>query len=295
MFDNFESAKISVNDVGIDICCAGNGEPLLLLHGFPQTKAMWARVAPILAKHYRVICADLRGYGHSSKPPAADDDASNYTFRQMASDNVQLMQSLGYDRFHVVGHDRGGRVGYRMALDHTPVVKSLSVLDIVPTHAMFNKTSQSVASAYWHWYFLSQPKPFPEDMIKANPDLFFETCLVGWGATSIEGFDKEQLDEYRRAWRNPEMIAGACADYRAAARLDVTHDAEGLANRVSCPVLVLYGSNGVMASLFDIPGEWRKICDSVVDTSLPGGHFFVDQFPEATAEIVDGFVRGGIA
>ncbi|MDB6082177.1 MAG: alpha/beta hydrolase, partial [Gammaproteobacteria bacterium] len=223
MFDGFRRELVTVD--GIEIACAvgGSGPPVLMLHGFPQNLFMWARVAPALARHYSVVCADLRGYGNSAKPRCRAD-RSNYSFRVLASDQVGLMKHFGFDRFHVVGHDRGGRTGHRMALDQPDRVLTLTVMDIVPTYAMFMETNWKVASAYWHWYFLAQPEPFPERLIGHDPDFFFETCLVGWGATTLADFDPEMLEEYRRAWRDPAMIHGACSDYRAAASVDLAHD-----------------------------------------------------------------------
>jgi haloacetate dehalogenase len=269
---------------------AGNGPPLLLLHGFPQSLAMWARVAPMLAADFTVVCADLRGYGESSKPKCALDKTS-YAFRAMAGDQVGLMKALGFDRFHVVGHDRGGRTAHRMALDHPDVVLSLAVLDIVPTYAMFMETNRHVAGAYWHWYFLSQPEPFPERLIGFDPDFFYETCLVGWGATKLADFDAELVAEYRRCWRTPEMIHGSCSDYRAAASIDLEHDAADIDKKVACPTLAFWGANGVMHKLFDIGAAWRKRCEYVVTESLPGGHFFIDRFPAETADILRKFLK----
>ncbi len=180
MFEGFEKKKVELEDVSINYVIGGKGAPLLLLHGFPQTLSMWAHIAPKLAEKYTVICADLRGYGDSSKPTPAKD-SSNYSFRAMANDNVELMQNEGFDQFHVIGHDRGGRTAHRMVLDHEDKVLSLAVLDIVPTHAMFMETTNKVSGAYWHWYFLSQPAPFPERLIGNDPDFFYETCLLGWG------------------------------------------------------------------------------------------------------------------
>jgi haloacetate dehalogenase len=250
---------------------------------------MWARVAPRLAEHYTVVCADLRGYGDSAKPRCLPD-RSNYAFRALAKDQVGLMRRLGFERFHMVGHDRGGRTGHRMALDHPDALITLTVMDIVPTHAMFMDTDRKIAGAYWHWYFLSQPEPFPERLIGNDPDFFFETCLVGWGATRISDFDPEMLAAYRRAWRVPAAIHGFCSDYRAAASVDLDHDVSDLDRKVSCPTLVFHGASGTMAKLFDIPAEWRKRCATVVEASLPGGHFFVDQFPDDTAQILLGFL-----
>jgi haloacetate dehalogenase len=290
MFEGFERKVVPVD--GVDIACAvgGKGPPVLLLHGFPQTMAMWARVAPDLAKDFTVVCADLRGYGDSAKPKCLPD-RSNYSFRAMAHDQIGLMRQLGFDRFHLVGHDRGGRTGHRMALDHPEAVMSLAVLDIVPTYAMFMDTNRFIAGAYWHWYFLSQPEPFPEHLIGHDPDFFFETCLVGWGAAKIADFDPEMIDAYRIAWRNPEMIHGSCSDYRAAASIDLDHDTQDLDRKVACPTLVFFGADGQMARLFDIPSEWQKRCSNTTVASLPGGHFFVDQFPAETAAILSSFLR----
>jgi haloacetate dehalogenase len=290
MFDGFKRRTVSID--GIDIACVigGSGPPVLMLHGFPQSRAMWARVAPLLADQFTLVCADLRGYGDSAKPVCLPDQ-SNYAFRAFAADQLGLMRALGFERFHVVGHDRGGRTGHRMALDHPEAVLTLAVLDIVPTYAMFMDTNRKVAGAYWHWYFLSQPWPFPERMIAHDPDRFYETCLVGWGATGLADFDADMLDEYRRAWRDPAMIHGSCSDYRAAATIDLEHDSVDLERKVDCPTLVFFGAGGVMASLFDIPAEWRKRCHDVTQAALPGGHFFVDQFPDDTAQIMRAFLQ----
>jgi haloacetate dehalogenase len=270
---------------------AGQGPPLLLLHGFPQNLAMWARVAPILAADFTVVCADLRGYGDTSKPHCATDK-TNYSFRAMAADQAGLMQALGFDRFDVVGHDRGGRTAHRMALDHPDLVRSLAVLDIVPTYAMFMETNRHVAGAYWHWYFLSQPEPFPERLIGADPDFFYEACLVGWGATKLADFDAEMVADYRRSWRDPAMIHGSCSDYRAAASIDLEHDAADIDKKVGARTLALWGDKGVMHKYFDIAAQWRKRCADVSGASLPGGHFFVDQFPAETARILAKFLKG---
>ncbi len=294
MFEEFEQKIATIG--GVDIACAvgGVGPPVLMLHGFPQTRAMWAKVAPVLAASFTVVCADLRGYGDSAKPKCLPD-RSNYSFRAMAADQLGLMHWLGFNRFHVVGHDRGGRTAHRLALDHPEAVQSLALLDIVPTYAMFAKTNSSLASVYWHWFFLSQPEPFPERLIGSDPDFFYETCLVGWGATKISDFDPEMIAAYRHAWRDPEMIHGSCSDYRAAASIDLDHDAPDLDRKVICPTLVLYGARGAMAQLFDLPEEWRGRCEQLTAAALPGGHFFVDQLPHETAGILLGFLSGANA
>jgi haloacetate dehalogenase len=282
MFENFSHQRLSIEGIEIDFQIGGSGPPLLLLHGYPQCKAMWAKVAPLLAQRFTVVCPDLRGYGDSAKPRCLPDK-TNYSFRAMAGDQVGLMRRLGFARFQVAGHDRGARTAYRMALDHPHAVQSLAVMDIVPTYTMFMETNRKVAAAYWHWYFLSQPEPFPERLIEGDPDYFYETCLIGWGSAKIADFDAQMMAEYRRAWRNPEMIHGSCADYRAAATVDLKLDAADAARILEIPTLVFYGAHGQMAQLFDIPAEWRKRCSTVEAASLPGGHFFVDQFPQEVA------------
>lgn len=291
LYDGFDRKRIDTDGMAINCAIAGSGPPVLMLHGFPQSLAMWARTAPLLAEKFTVVCADLRGYGDSSKPKCLPDRA-NYSFRAMAADQVGLMQKLGFPRFHVVGHDRGGRTGHRMALDRPGTVMSLAVLDIVPTYAMFMQTNRHVAGAYWHWYFLSQPEPFPERLIGTDPDFFYQTCLVGWGATRIEDFDPEMLAEYRRCWRDPGMIHGSCSDYRAAASIDLEHDQADIDSRVQCPTLAFWGSSGTMHRCFDIAEAWRQRCTAVCAESLPGGHFFVDQFPNDTARVLMSFLGG---
>ena len=289
MFEGFTHGYANIDGTDIAYVVGGSGPPVLLLHGFPQCRAMWARVAPRLAEHYTIVCADLRGYGDSAKPKCLPD-RSNYAFRALAADQLGLMRRLGFPRFHMVGHDRGGRTGYRMALDHPDAVCTLTVMDIVPTHTMFMETNRKVAGAYWHWYFLSQPEPFPERLIGGDPDFFYETCLIGWGAARVSDFDEEMIAEYRRTWRDPAMIHGSCSDYRAAASIDLEHDIEDIGRQIACPTLVFYGSKGQMAQLFDIPAEWRRRCANVTEASLPAGHFLIDQFPQRSAEILLGFL-----
>jgi haloacetate dehalogenase len=291
MFEGFTRGVARIDGTDISYVIGGSGPPLLLLHGFPQCKAMWARVAPQLLREYTVVCADLRGYGDSSKPRCLPD-RSNYSFRSLAADQAGLMRQLGFPRFHMIGHDRGGRTGHRMALDRPGVVLTLTVMDIVPTYTMLMETNRKVAGSYWHWYFLSQPEPFPERLIGNDPDFFYETSLVGWGATRISEFDPQMLAEYRRAWHDPAMIHGSCSDYRAAASIDLEHDTADIDRKVQCPTLVLYGSAGQMAQLFDIPAQWRQRCVDVRDATLPGGHFFVDQFPDETVRVLTEFLAG---
>ncbi len=290
MFEGFDRRRIEVGEVAINSVVGGSGPPVLLLHGYPQSLAMWARVAPILAQKFTVVCADLRGYGDSSKPRCAPDN-SNYSFRAMAADQVGLMKALGWDRFHVAGHDRGARTAHRMALDWPAAVESLAVLDIVPTYTIFTQLDRRLAGAYWHWFFLSQPAPFPERLIGADPDFFYETCLVGWGRARLADFDPERLAEYRRCWRDPAMVHGSCSDYRAAATVDLAHDTADLDRKVGCPTLVLWGADGVMGRHFDVAAKWRERCAEIHPQSIAGGHFFVDRSPAETAQILSGFLE----
>lgn len=285
MFETFKRSRFRTSDIEISYVTGGSGPPVLLLHGYPQSLAMWARIAPKLAERFTVVAADLRGYGDSSKPKCLPD-FSNYSFREMANDQVALMHERGFERFHIIGHDRGGRVAHRMALDHADRVLSLAVMDIVPTYAMIMDTNHRVAQAYWHWYFLAQPEPFPEAMIGRDPDAFFETCLTGWGKAPLSAFDAAQLAEYRRCWRDPGFIHGSCSDYRAALAVDVQHDAVDLAQKVACPALVFWGTLGLMHQLFDMDAEWKKRLSNMQTATLPGGHFFPDQFAEETAEVL---------
>jgi haloacetate dehalogenase len=287
VFPGFDGGTAAVNGQSIFYRCAGSGPPVLLLHGFPQTHAMWHKVAPDLAEQFSVVVADLRGYGQSSKP----EGTSPYSFRHMAADQIALMQALGHDTFHVVGHDRGGRVAHRLSLDAPDVVQSLTVMDIVPTHLLLDSLSQHVAKAYYHWFFLAQPYPFPETLIGHDPDFYFESCLLGWGAARLEDFDTRALDAYRRAWRNPEAIRGMCADYRAALEVDFELDAEDLGRRVSAPSLVMYGAQGAMAQAYDVPGTWAQRLSDIRAEAVPGGHFFIDQSPRETTRALRGFLN----
>src|SRR3546814_251206 len=249
---------------------------------------MWAKVAPLLADRFTVVCGDLRGYGDTSKPVNAADN-STYSFRAMAEDQVKMMEKLGFDQFAVAGHDRGGRVAHRLTLDWADRVTALAVLDLVPTYAMYMDTDRRIAKTYWQWYFLPQPAPYPEHMIGNDPDYYFEHCLGSNGGTTLDAFAPEMLAEYRRCWRDPAMITASCSDYRAGSTIDLEHDAADITTKVTCPLLALWAEHGIMTTLFDIPAEWRKRCTDVSAATVPGGHFFLDQQPEATARILGDF------
>ncbi len=284
---DFETTKATVNGQTIAYAKGGSGPPVLLLHGFPQTHVMWHAVAPRLAAHFTVICPDLRGYGASSKPHGT----ANYSFREMGADQLALIAHLGFDQFHLVGHDRGGRTAHRMALDAPEAVASLTVMDIIPTHMLLNDLSRHVAKAYYHWFFLAQPAPFPETLIGHDPDAYYEASLMAWGSTPLSDFDPQALDAYRSAWRDPDAIRGMCEDYRAALEIDFDLDAADLGRRVECPALVLWGADGAMGKAYDVAATWSDRLTDVQSSALPGGHFFVDQFPKETTDRLLSFLR----
>lgn len=286
-------AKImSLNGVDITYSVAGKGPVVLLLHGFPQTHAMWAPIARHLAGHYKVVMADLRGYGGSGKPGLdTPDGCGQYSFRAMGLDQFALMAALGFDRFHLVGHDRGGRVAHRMALDAPDRVVSLTLMDIVPTHLLLTELRHEVARSYFHWFFLAQPYPFPERLIASDPDYFFESCLLGWGGARLSDFAPAHLEAYRAAWRDPETIFGMCQDYRAALTHDLEADAQDLGRQVTCPSLVLYGAEGAMAQQFDVPATWAPRLAQMQAQAIPGGHFFPDTAPRETAQALQAFLH----
>lgn len=273
--------------VEIAYSVGGSGPPLLLLHGFPQNRAMWAAIAPALARDRTVVAADLRGYGGSGKPAAVAD----YSFRAMAADMAGLMRDLGHHRFDVAGHDRGGRVAHRLALDAPDTVTGLCVMDIVPTRHLLLNLTADVARDYYHWFFLAQPAPGPERMIGADPDAFFESCLTGWGAAALAAFDADRLAAYRAAWRDPDTIAAMCNDYRAALIHDAADDAADADRTVDCPALVLWGADGAMARHYDIAATWAPRLTAMRAAALPGGHFFPDTASAATADALATFAR----
>ncbi len=259
-----------------------NGPPLLLLHGYPQTLAIWHRVAPALAREFTVIATDLRGYGESSKPPGGKRHEA-YSKRAMAADQVAAMRSLGHEEFFLAGHDRGGRVAHRLALDHPERVRRLAVLDIAPTLDMYRDTSEVFARAYWHWFFLIQPAPMPERLIGAEPAFFLRSKLgsPGGGRSSLAMSDPAALAEYERCFSNPETIRATCEDYRAAADLDLEHDEADLDHRIACPLLALWGKRGTIERCFDARELWTERCAGPLKAeALPGGHYLAEELPE---------------
>ena len=291
MFENFRKLDLDSGETRIHARVGGAGPPLLLLHGHPQTHVMWHLVAPELARSFTVVAADLRGYGDSGKPPTTSDHEP-YSKRAMARDMVAIMRALGFDRFAVAGHDRGGRVGYRMALDHPGRVAKLAVLDIVPTGEMYRRADMSFGLGYWHWFFRPQPHDVPERIIAADPDYFY---LERQGALGIAGlFAPEALAEYRRCWRDPATIHAMCEDYRAGASMDFRlDDADRVAGRrIRCPVLALWGARGKMGEWYDVLAVWRDWADDVQGGPIECGHYMPEEAPAATACALSKFFRG---
>ncbi|MDX8442239.1 alpha/beta fold hydrolase [Mesorhizobium australafricanum] len=296
MFADFEALEIDTGKARIFARRAGSGPGLLLLHGFPQTHLMWRDVAPGLARDFTVVCADLRGYGQSSCPPSAADHAP-YAKRAMAADLVVLMETLGFRRFMVAGHDRGGRVAYRLALDHPDRVEKLAVLDIIPTADAWDRADARLALGYWPWSLLAQPEPLPETMLAAAADTVVDNALSGWGSAP-EVFPPGIRQAYVDALRDPAHIHAICEEYRAAACLDREHDQADreAGRRIACPVLALWSEHGALAEWYAQEGGpsalWRNWADDVSSGALPGGHFFPEEAPIETAATLDAFFSG---
>lgn len=291
MFDSFRAFDIAVNGVNIHGVTAGNGPPLLLLHGYPQSHLIWHRVATRLAERYTVVATDLRGYGASGKPDSGEDHAA-YSKRVMAQDQVDVMRALGHDTFYLCGHDRGGRVAHRLATDTPQAVKKLMTLDIAPTLAMYEQTDMAFAQAYWWWFFLIQPHPFPEEMILANPEVFLRK-KIGWGHAGLSAFTAETYAAYLSYMRDPATVHAMCEDYRAAAGIDLAHDrADRTAgNRHAVPLRVLWGEFGVVNRCFTPLADWEKVADNVSGRTLPCGHYLPEESPdELLSEMLSFFV-----
>ncbi len=290
MFEGFAHRRIATSGADIHAAVGGEGPPLLLLHGFPQTHAMWHRVAPKLAGRFTVVAADLRGYGQSEKIPG-DPAHVRHCKRTVAQDQVEVMRALGFERFNVAGHDRGARVAHRMALDHPERVERAAFLDILPTLAVFERTDQVMATAYYHWFFLIQPNGLPEHAIGLDPEYFLRRLLGSWGSGS-EVFDPEPFADYLRAFRDPASVHAMCEDYRAAAGIDLDHDRKDRdeGRTVECPTLVLWGERSVVGHHYDDPlGIWRGFAPQVQGRALPAGHFLPEERPEEVAEALLGF------
>ena len=284
MFEGFTRHDFKLeNGLEIHGVVGGSGPPLLLLHGYPQTHAIWHKIAPRLAKNFTVVATDLRGYGNSSKPIGLPDH-SNYSKREMAADQVEVMRQLGFEKFNLCGHDRGARVAHRLAMDFPSSVERLAVLDISPTLRMYEQTDMAFASVYYHWFFLIQPHPYPENMIGAEPIAYLEHKISS-GSAGMTPFASEALESYRAAF-TPETIHASCEDYRAAASIDLEHDrVDRQADRkLTMPLLVLWGKNGAIEKCFHPLEDWREVAEDVRGQSLPGGHYLAEELPDQTFE-----------
>ena len=291
LFPGFERKRVDTGGASVNAVCGGRGPPLLLLHGYPQTHALWHRVAQRLAGDYRLVMPDLRGYGRSAKPPG-DADHGNYSKRTMAADGVALMRSLGHERFFVAGHDRGGRVAHRLALDHPQAVAKLCVLDIVPTLTMYERTTMEFARLYYHWFFLIQPEPLPEKLIGADPVFYLRRKIGAWGSGATDFFDPRALAEYERCFNDPAAIHAMCEDYRAAATIDLEHDRADAERRIECPLRVLWGEHGVVHRLFTPLADWQsKARGAVTGRTTPSGHYIAEQAPDLLLDDMLEFFR----
>jgi haloacetate dehalogenase len=291
--EHFDAIELQAEETGIFLRRFGSGPAVLLLHGFPQTHLMWRSVAPLLARRFTVICADLRGYGRSGCPASGPDHAP-YAKRAMAKDMVSVMGKLGFSRFSVAGHDRGGRVAYRLALDHPNRVERLAVLDILPTADTWERADKKLATAFWPWSLLAQPEPLPEKLLSAAPHAVVDDALGGWGSPA-NAFGSEVRAAYIEALRDPARVHAICEEYRAAATLDHEHDLEDrqAGRRIACPVLVLWSGRGPLGTWYaDVGGPlalWRAWATNVTGAPLEAGHFFPEEIPEQTAQELSGF------
>ena len=290
MFDSkFKHEKIQVEGIKINTVHGGHGEPLLLLHGYPQTHVMWHEVAPKLAADFYLVCPDLRGYGDSSKPRGYSDH-SNYSKRVMAKDMIAVMKHLGFDNFYASGHDRGGRVLHRMCLDYPLKVKKACVMDIAPTHHMFTTADREFAAGYYHWFFLIQPDGLPERLIGKDLEYYLTEILKRWSGKN-KNFHPRAVREYIRCFSNPDCIHGSCEDYRAASTIDLEHDEEDMDRKISCPLLVLWGNEGFVHKKYDVLDTWKKRAVKVMGKALDSGHFLPEENPGQVLAELTSFLK----
>ncbi|MER0238334.1 alpha/beta hydrolase [Fulvimarina sp. MAC8] len=284
MFENFQTSMIEGEGAEIFVRMAGEGPPLLLLHGYPQTGAMWHELAPRLAEQFSVVVPDLRGYGRSSAP-ANDPDNAAYSKRMMGRDMLAVMRALGHERFMIAGHDRGGRVAYRMALDHPGAVTKLSVLDIVPVAEVWERMDAAAALKTYHWPFFAQPHPMPETLIGADPVYFLDHTIASWTkAKDLSAFSEAAMEAYRESFCRPAYVEASCNDYRAGATIDWRLDREDreAGRKIVCPTQALWGAAGIPASGADLVEIWRVWCEDVEGEPIDAGHFIVEEAPEET-------------
>ena len=290
MFEGFRTFDIACGDINIHGRIGGSGPPLLLLHGHPQSHVIWHRLAEPLASRFTVVATDLRGYGDSSKPPGEPDHA-NYSKRAMAEDQVAVMRELGFERFLLCGHDRGGRVAHRLVMDHPDRVDKLMLLDIAPTLAMYEQTDRTFATAYFHWFFLIQPSPLPETLIETSPNDYI-TRTMGGRHASLDAFDPAAIAEYQRCLAQPGAAHALCEDYRASSAIDLEHDRADreAGRRIACPVSVLWGKHGIIERCFDPLTEWSAVAERVEGEALPCGHYIPEEAPEALLDRINRFM-----
>ena len=288
MFKNFKQDIIEVNGVNINYKIGGKGEPLLLLHGYPQSHVLWRKIAPLFAENYTVICSDLRGYGDSDKPQS-DKKHLTYSKKTMGLDQNELMKKLGFKEYFLVGHDRGGRVAHRMAIDFKENIKKISVLDIVPTSHVFKNTNAILAKRYYHWFFLIQSYPLPETMIGNDPEYYIRSKLQMWGANN-EYLTEEIIQEYLRCFTT-ETIQASCEDYRAGASIDLVHHEEDFDKKISCPLQVLWGSKATLEELYDPIKVWKEWALHVEGQSIDCGHFLPEESPVETYNAIINFFK----
>ena len=288
MFERFENLQIDANGTTINLVKGGSGPPILMLHGYPQTHAMWNKIAPRLAEDFTVVCPDLRGYGDSAKVEG-DPDHINYSKRVMAQDQVDVMQNLGFEQFYLVGHDRGGRVSHRLTKDHPDNVLKLVTLDIIPTRTMFQIVNKDFATNTYHWFFLIQPYDFPERVIGADPEFY-----AGRGFNRVKDadtvFTPEALNDYLRCFNNPGTIHAVCEDYRAGASIDLVHDDADFEQKVNCPMLAMWSSTGYVGRTQDVLKIWQNYATDVRGKSLTCGHYIAEEMPDEAYAAIKEFL-----
>jgi haloacetate dehalogenase len=287
--DSFRAQRVRVGDVTINCAVGGSGPPILMLHGYPQTHLIWHLVAPELARDHTVVLADLRGYGDSAKPAPEPGD-TNYSKRATAGDQLGLMRALGFDRFALVGHDRGARVAHRLALDTPDAVSSLAVLDIVPTRHVFQTVDRAMATSYYHWFFLALHNGVPEHLIGADPEFWVRSFAR---PQPQEVRDPAAMAEYVRCFSDPGTIAASCSDYRAGASVDLEHDEETAkaGTKLQCPTLALWGEHGFVGKQYDVLAVWREYATDVRGHAVPSGHFVPEEVPQQTITALREFLR----
>ena len=289
ILEGFKERRLSVNGgMNINFAMKGNGPPLLLLHGYPQTHAKWHKIAPALAERFTVVAPDLRGYGDSDKPEG-DEKHLTYSKRVMAQDQVELMSQLGFEKFQIVGHDRGARVTHRLCRDHPQRIIRAVIMDIVPTVEVYGRMNKDIATAYFHWYFLIQPRPYPETLLGNSAEFHMDYLAKALGG---KVFAKEAYAEYVRWFQNPASIHASCEDYRAGATIDLEHDAVDRGHKLTCPLLILWGESSLVGRAYDNLAIWRDYAENVQGKCIPGSHFIAEESPKETLAALLEFLEG---